>query len=104
MAVLEREKIFECEVKRRRKRTGTAGYEAFWKVKTVQEALEDSDTEFRCKDCHGAVKLFKRKATTGQVSHVEHIHKQDAEYCSASMFFRDAKDGREARLSEMPVQ
>ncbi len=46
----EREKIYECEVKRRRLKAG-GGYEPFWKVKPVATALADSDTEFRCKDC-----------------------------------------------------
>jgi len=49
MAV-EREKIYECEVKRRRIKAG-GGYEPFWKVKPVADALVDNDTEFRCKDC-----------------------------------------------------
>ena len=56
MAV-EREKMYECEVKRRRvKQSG--GYEPFWKVKAVAVALVDNDTEFRCKDCFGEVKLL----------------------------------------------
>ena len=37
MAV-EREKFYECEVKRRRVRA-SGGYEPFWKVKTIAEAL-----------------------------------------------------------------
>ena len=36
----EREKIYECEVKRRRVKTG-GGYEPFWKVKPVAVALAD---------------------------------------------------------------
>ena len=99
----EREKIYECEVKRRRRTTTSNGYEAFWKVKSVQEALDDNDTEFRCKDCHGAVKLFKKRVANGPASHVEHIHKPDSEYCPAGMYFRAATDGREPRLSESPV-
>ncbi len=103
MATKEREKIYECEVKRRRRNTNSNGYESFWKVKTVQEALEDNDTEFRCKDCHGAVKLFKKRVLNGPASHVEHIHKPDAEYCPGSIFFQQATDGREPRLSETPI-
>ena len=52
MAVQEREKMYECEVKRRRVKDG-GGYEPFWKVKKVADALVDGDTEFRCKDCRG---------------------------------------------------
>ncbi len=44
------EKLYECEVKRRRVRVG-GGYEPFWKVKTVADAILDGDTEFRCKEC-----------------------------------------------------
>ena len=46
MAV-EREKMYECEVRRRRLKAG-GGYEPYWKVKSVAEALEDADTDFRC--------------------------------------------------------
>ena len=63
MAV-EREKIYECEVKRRRVKAG-GGYEPFWKVKTVAVALADNDTEFRCKDCFGEVKLLGRNSKVG---------------------------------------
>ena len=34
----ESEKIYECQVKRRRLKTG-GGYEPFWKLKSVAEAL-----------------------------------------------------------------
>ena len=104
MAVLEREKYFQCEVKRRRRRQDGEGYEAFWKVKSVQDALDDADTEFRCKECHGAVKLYKRRTIGGAESHVEHIHRPDAEYCPASIQFQQATDGRAARLSTQPVE
>ena len=63
MAV-ERERFYECEVKRRRVRA-TGGYEPFWKVKAIAVALEDNDTEFRCMNCGGAVKLFKRRSEDG---------------------------------------
>ena len=104
MAVLEREKYFQCEVKRRRRRENGTGYEAFWKVKSVQDALDDNDTEFRCKECHGAVKLYKRRVAGGAESHVEHISKPDAEYCPASTQFQQATDGRIPRMSMNPVQ
>lgn len=103
MATKEREKIYECEVKRRRLAEGRSGYEAFWKTKSVQDALDDNDAEFRCKDCHGAVKLHRRRAVNGPASHVEHINRPDAEFCPAGMYFQQATDGREPRLSEAPV-
>lgn len=102
MAV-EREKIYECEVKRRRVKEG-GGYEPFWKVKPVAVALADSDTEFRCKDCHGVVKLLGRNGKTGSVPYVEHKSPADAEFCVGSLLFKKATDGREARRSEHPVE
>ena len=103
MATAEREKIYECEVKRRRVKDG-GGYEPFWKTKKVADALVDADTEFRCKDCFGAVKLFKSHKVGGPGAHVEHKSKQDSEYCPAGIYFRKATDGREPRRSENPVE
>lgn len=102
MAV-EREKFYECEVKRRRVRA-TGGYEPFWKVKAIAVALEDNDTEFRCKDCGGALKLFKQRTEDGPASHIEHKLKSDSEYCLAGMHFLKATDGRTARPSQTPVR
>lgn len=101
MAV-ERERFYECEVKRRRVRAA-GGYEPFWKVKAVAEALVDNDTEFRCKDCGGAVKLFRRHIEHGPAPHIEHKLKADSEYCPAGMYFRKATDGRQPRPSTSPV-
>ena len=102
MAV-EREKFYECEVKRRRVRA-TGGYEPFWKVKMLAEALVDEDTEFRCKDCGGEVKLFRTHKVGGPLPHAEHKRKEDSEFCPAGMHFRKATDGREPRRSAAEVQ
>lgn len=96
------DKLYECEVKRRRV-SAKGGYEPFWKVKNVAEALIDGDTEFRCKDCHGSVKLHKQRVATGPAAHAEHLSKHDSEYCPSSMHFRGATDGRAMRLSATPV-
>ena len=101
MAV-EREKIYECEVKRRRVKDG-GGYEPFWKVKTVKDAIDDADTEFRCKDCGGAVKLFKSHKVGGPAPHAEHKVREDSEYCPMGMYFRKATDGREAKRASAEV-
>ena len=101
-AAKETEKIYECEVKRRRV-SARGGYEPFWKVKEVAEALIDGDTEFRCKECHGGVKLFRKRVANGAAPHAEHLSRQDSEYCPMGMYFRQATDGRTARLSEAPV-
>lgn len=103
MATAEREKMYELEVKRRRIRA-TGGYEPFWKVKPLADALVDEDTEFRCKDCSGAVKLFRRNSKGLTPSYVEHKLKTDSEYCSGGLHFRQATDGREARRSAAPVR
>jgi hypothetical protein len=99
----EREKMHECEVKRRRVKVG-GGYELYWKVKTVVDALADMDTEFRCKDCGGAVKVMGRSGKEGTVPFVEHKHASDAAYCTSGLAFRAATDGREARPSAQPVR
>ncbi len=99
----EREKFYECEVKRRRVRA-KGGYEPFWKVKALAEALVDLDTEFRCKDCGGAVKLFRRNIVGGPAPHIEHKLRTDSEYCPAGIHFLQATDGRVARPSENPVR
>jgi hypothetical protein len=97
------EKLYECEVKRRRV-AARGGYEPFWKVKNVAEALVDGDTEFRCKDCHGSVKLHKQRVATGPAAHAEHTSKHDAEYCPSGATFQAATDGREMRISATPVR
>jgi len=99
---MEREMFFECEVKRRRVRAA-GGYEPFWKVKTIAEALDDNDTEFRCKDCGGPVKVVKRRSENGPALHIEHKLKTDSEYCLAGVHFLKATDGRASRLSGTPV-
>ena len=103
MATAEREKIYELEVKRRRVRAA-GGYEPFWKVKPLADALIDEDTEFRCKDCGGAVKLFRRNIKSANPAHVEHKLKTDSEYCSSGLHFRQSTDGRAARMSAAPVR
>jgi hypothetical protein len=102
MATAVREKLYECEVKRRRLKAG-GGYERFWKVKTVSDAVGDEDTEFRCKDCHGQLKLNKRMVAGSPGPHVEHKLASDSDYCAASIVFKQATDGRAARLSATPV-
>jgi hypothetical protein len=100
---IEREKFYECEVKRRRVRAA-GGYESFWKVKAITVALEDNDTEFRCMSCGGAVKVFKRRSEDGPATHIEHKLKSDSEYCAAGIYFLKATDGRESRPSASPVR
>lgn len=97
------EKLYECEVKRRRV-AARGGYERFWKLKNVADALDDGDTEFRCTQCHGRMKLHKPRLATGPAAHAEHFSRQDSEYCPAGAYFQAATDGREARVSETPLR
>ena len=76
----ESEKIYECQAKRRRLKTG-GGYEPFWKLKSVAEAVVDADTELRCSDCTGAVKLHRRHLAGAPPPHIAHKLKTDSEYC-----------------------
>ena len=102
MAV-EREKMYQCEVRRRRVKAG-GGYEPFWKVKSVADALADADTDFRCKDCGGPVKLLGRNGKNGSLPYVEHKLASDAEFCPSGILFQKATDGREPRHSAHPVE
>ena len=103
MAAERETKLYECEVKRRRVKA-TGGYEPFWKVKHVAEALVDADTEFRCKDCGGEVKLFRTHKAGGPTPHAEHKRREDSEYCPSGLHFKKASDGREPRPSSNPVE
>lgn len=94
------EKIYECEVRRLYLRDGKYVWD--WKRMPVAEALKDGATEFRCKDCHGAVKLHGKHVPHGPTPHIEHKHRQDSEYCLSGMYFRQ-HPGREHRLSLIPV-
>ena len=99
----EREKMYECEVRRRRLKEG-GGYAPYWKVKQVAVALVDSDPEFRCKDCFGAVKLNVRTAADETTRHMKHKIKSDSEFCPGGLHFQQATDGRSPRLSASPVR
>ena len=51
----ETERIYSCEVKKLFLRNGEKVWE--WVVVNVADAIRDDATQFRCKDCHGAVRL-----------------------------------------------
>lgn len=99
----ESEKIYDCQVKRRRLKVG-GGYEPFWKLKSVAEALIDEDTQFRCSGCAGPVTLHRRHILDAPPPYVTHKFKSDSEHCPCSIFFRNSTDGRQPRMSEHPVR
>jgi hypothetical protein len=98
---VEKEKIYECEVKLLFKQNGKKFTQ--WKVRLVADAIVGGVPEFRCKDCKGAVKLHGRKVAHGPAPHVEHKSRADSEYCPAGMYFRQ-NPGRIPRLSQNPVE
>ncbi len=100
---IETEKIYECQAKRRRLKAG-GGYEPFWKLKTVLEAVADDDAELRCSDCTGAVKLHRRHIADAPPPHIAHKFRSDSEYCPAGVYFRKSTDGRLPRMSAHPVR
>ena len=70
----------------------------------VVDALADSDTEFRCKDCGGEVKILGKTSKTGAAAYVEHKRPADAEFCPSGLAFKRATDRpRKPRLGPFPV-
>jgi hypothetical protein len=91
ISVCEVKRVFVIEGKRSRR----------WVMKPISD-LELGD-EFRCKDCHGAVKLHGKHLKHGPAAHAEHRLRGDSEYCPAGHYFKQAADAREPRLSGAPV-
>jgi hypothetical protein len=94
------ETIYHCEVKKLFLREGAKKWE--WVTAAVVDALRDGATQFRCKDCHGHVRLHGKHVSHGPAPHVEHMSRQDSEYCLSGFYFRQHQ-GRVPRLSENPV-
>ena len=95
------EKIYECEVKKLFIREGLKKWE--WVKASVADAIQDGATQFRCKDCHGHVKLHGKHVAHGPAPHVEHKSRQDSEYCPSGFYFRQ-RPGRISRLSVDAVE
>ena len=95
------EKIYECEVRKLFLRDGQKRWE--WSKTAVADALKDGATEYRCKDCNGAVKLHGKYVPHGPSLHVEHKSRRDSEYCPSGMYFRQ-NPGRQPRISLQPVE
>jgi hypothetical protein len=94
------DRMYECEVKKLFFRNGVKTSQ--WVLMSVSDALRNAATEFRCKDCNGAVKLLGKHVTHGPAPHAVHKSRQDSEYCPSGFYFRQ-NPGRAARLSFMPV-
>jgi hypothetical protein len=98
---VNKEQIYECEVKVLFKRDGEKYTK--WVVRPVADAILAGATEFRCRDCHGAVRLHGKNVAHGPTPHVEHKSREDSEYCPAGIYFRQNPE-RIARLSQKPVE
>ncbi|MCU1283692.1 MAG: hypothetical protein JWO13_42 [Acidobacteriales bacterium] len=96
------EKIYHCEVRRLFKKSKFTK-EWRWMPKAVSEAVSSADAKFRCKDCHGALKLPLNHLADATTPHVVHKSRVDSEYCPAGVHFQLSKDGREPRLSLKPL-
>jgi hypothetical protein len=94
------EKIYHCEAKKLFLKDGRKQW--IWVGMPVKQALADGVTDFRCKDCHGAVRLHGKHVAHGPAPHIEHKSRCDSEYCPAGLYFRQ-NPGREPRLSLNPV-
>ena len=95
------EKIYTCEVKKLFIRNGEKVWE--WVTMNVADAIRAEVSSFRCKDCHGAVRLHRKKVPHGPEPHVEHKIHLDSECCITGMHFK-RNPGREHRLSASPVE
>ena len=97
----DHEKIYTCEIKKLYIRSDEKVWD--WVISVVADAIRDEAAQFRCKDCHGAVRLHKQHVEHGPAPHVEHKRHDDSEYCPAGMHFR-RHPGRVPRISSMPVE
>lgn len=95
------EKIYQCQVKKLFRIGETNQWQ--WVSMAVKDALAAGASEFRCKDCYGAVKLHGKHVAHGPAPHIEHKSRQDSEYCPSGFYFRKYP-GREPRMSLMPVK
>ena len=95
------EKIYTCEAKKLFKVDGEKVWK--WVTMNVADAIRDEVAQFRCNECHGAVRLHRKKVEHGPEPHVEHKVHHDSEWCKSGMHFK-RNAGREHRLSETPVE
>ncbi len=88
--------MLKCERKARFK----VKNEIVWKWVEVEVASlpRGKQPEIRCIHCHGRVRVHKQNVPHGPQDHVEHLSRQDSEYCRGGHYFKG-----EHRLSLQPV-
>ncbi len=98
--VVMEDNIYECEAKRPFVRDGVKVRD--WRVTRVADVISDQLDEYRCKNCHGRIKLLGKHVKHGPAPHAVHMSKQDSEYCPSGYYFRQHPE-RTPRLSQNPV-
>jgi hypothetical protein len=93
--------IYECEAKKPVIRNGEKIRE--WRKTPVIDVITDKLTEYRCKDCHGRIKLYDKHVAHAPAPHAVHASRQDSEYCPSGYYFRQ-NPGRTSRMSSKPMQ
>ncbi len=103
---MNEERIYECEIRILKRDFTTGNNYHGWKIVPVREAIENKPApkDVRCKSCHGRVKLLNQYGNIGNAPHAVHHSRQDSGHCELGFYFRQAKDGREPKLSSMPVE
>lgn len=96
------DQIYEVEVKKSFRDPGGV-VTLRWVVKPVADVIADELTNYRCKECHGKVRLHGRHVQHGPAPHAEHCSRQDSEYCPLGIYFRQ-DPGRTPRLSGNPIE
>lgn len=103
---MDEERIYECEIRILKKDLASGEKYYGWKIVPVREAIESKPgrEDVRCKYCHGRVKLLNQYGNIGNAPHAVHHSRQDSGYCELGFYFRQAKDVRKPKLSQMPVE
>lgn len=79
-----KEKIYECEVKRpHQKKDG----QRYWAWIQREVSLVGDTDPVRCYECKGKVRIHRKRKANGPKDHVEHIRREDSEGCSLGDYF-----------------
>jgi len=70
-----------------------------WKDVSVPEAIMGAPAQIRCSYCHGEVRIHRQQVPHGPQDHVEHLSRQDSEFCEGGSYFTG-----EHRRSTRPVE
>lgn len=73
----EQKKLFKIEEKKERE----------WVEVDVSELISGSQVDIRCVHCHGRVRVYKQQVEHSPADHVEHMSRQDSEYCRGGQYF-----------------